>query len=262
MKTFKRTLSVLLVVCMLLSCIPAMSVAAVGTAGTTAIQDLEVDQRTTPMGIDNTTPEFRWEMTSDVRGQKQTAYQIVVKNGDTTVWDSGKVESDVSNAIPYAGTALESSTRYTWTVTVWDKDGKELDSQSSWFEMGLLNQAEDWAGASFIAPSSEGVVDPLATDQYTIDLDFVVVNDNMGFCFNMSDTSNFIMWQINTYDSTSGQVLLRPHFMSGGSWRGYPGQAGYNVKAVDITSAWWSAATRSRPTSALPAPPPQRLSAS
>ena len=240
MKTFKRALSVLLVVCMLLSCIPAMSVAAVGTAGTTAIQDLEVDQRTTPMGIDNTTPEFRWEMTSDVRGQKQTAYQIVVKNGDTTVWDSGKVESDVSNAIPYAGTALESSTRYTWTVTVWDKDGKELDSQSSWFEMGLLHQAEDWAGASFIAPNS-GKEDSASATQYVIDFDFVIDSDNQGFCFGMKDSGTFVMWQVSSFegpDTGMGDVvLLRPHFKSGGAWAGYPGMAGSTVKAVDITEA-------------------------
>ena len=235
MNTFKRTLSMLLIVAMLLSCLPA-AVFAAETAGETYIQDLEVDQRTNPLGIDNLTPEFRWEMVSDVRGQKQTAYQIVVKDGDTTVWDTGKVTSDVSNAIRYKGSALESATRYDWTVTVWDKDGNALESKSAWFEMGLLNKS-DWEGANFIAPSIEGVTDPMATDQYTIDFDFIVVEDNMGFCFNMSDTSNFIMWQINTIDG-NGAVLLRPHFMAGGSWKGYPGQGGYNVQAVDITSGF------------------------
>jgi len=121
MKTFKRALSMLLIVAMLLSCIPA---ALAAETGTTVIQDLEVEQRTNPLGIDNATPEFRWEMVSDVRGQKQTAYQIVVKNGETVVWDSGKVESDISNAIVYKGAALQSSTRYTWNVTVWTRTAR------------------------------------------------------------------------------------------------------------------------------------------
>ena len=199
MNTFKRTLSMLLIVAMLLSCLPA-AVFAAETAGETYIQDLEVDQRTTPLGIDNLVPEFRWEMVSDVRGQKQTAYQIVVKDGDTTVWDTGKVSSDVSNAIRYGGSALESRTRYNWTVTVWDKDGNALESKSSWFEMGLLNKS-DWAGANFIAPSIEGVNDPMATTNYTIDLDFVIDRHNQGFCFGMSDTANFVLYQINTSSS-------------------------------------------------------------
>jgi len=237
MNTFKRTLSMLLIVAMLLSCFPAAVFAA--EAGNTVIQDLEVDQRTNPMGIDNLVPEFRWEMVSDVRGQKQTAYRIVVKDGDTTVWDTGKVESDLSNAIRYGGSALESATRYDWTVTVWDKDGNALESKSAWFEMGLLNES-DWDGADFIAPTVEDMVDPMATDQYTIDFDFVINKDNQGFCFNMSDTSNFIMYQINTYDALhvnkiGDKVLLRPHFMAGGNWQGYPGLNG--VQAVDITEA-------------------------
>ncbi len=226
----------LLIVCMILSCIPAVTVAA---AGVTTIQDLEVDQRTNPMGIDNTTPEFRWEMVSDVQGQKQTAYQIVVKDGEETVWDSGKVESDISNGIAYEGSALESSTRYTWNVTVWDKDGKELtSSEQPWFEMGLLNQKEDWSGAHFIAPSDGSAEKNLKTTSYTIDFDFNIVQDNAGLAFGMKDSGTFIMWQVSSFEGKAdGQVLLRPHFKKNGFWVGYPGQAGYTVKAADITAA-------------------------
>jgi len=79
----------------------------------------------------------------------------------------------------------------------------------------------------------------LTTDQYTIDFDFNIVQDNQGLCFNMKDTGTFIMWQVSTYegaDSGAGDiVLLRPHFKSGGAWKGYPGQNGYNVEAVNLT---------------------------
>ncbi len=211
----KRLIAILLVLSMVFSMIPAVFAAS----GTTVIQDLEVDQRTNPMGIDNKTPEFRWEMVSDVYGQKQTAYQIVVKDGETVVWDTGKVESDVSNAIPYAGTALESGTRYTWDVTVWDKDGNTLTcDENPWFEMGLLNRS-DWNGAAFIAPST-GVADFVAPTNYSIEMELQVVKDGAGFAFGAKDGNNFLMWQINTWDyttnnpsygGTENKVYFRPH---------------------------------------------------
>ncbi len=235
----KRLFAILLVLSMILSMIPAVSAAA----GETVIQDLEVDQRTDPLGMDNTTPEFRWEMVSNIQGQKQTAYQIVVKNGETVVWDSGRVASDRSNAIPYGGeTALESAVRYTWNVTVWDKDGKALTSdEEPWFEMGLLNQAEDWAGASFIAAPAANEGANLQTTSYTIDFDFMINQDNAGFCFGMPDEKNFIMWQVSSFEGPANGkgdvVLLRPHFKKGGNWTGYPGHGTNNIPETNISAA-------------------------
>ena len=65
------------------------------------IYDLMTEDLVDPIGVDDPTPTFSWKMASKVIGQKQTAYQIMVKNDQETVWDSGKVDSDESVVIVY-----------------------------------------------------------------------------------------------------------------------------------------------------------------
>lgn len=81
--------------------------------------------------------------------------------------------------------------------------------------------------------------DPSTLTSYTIDFDFNIQQDNQGFCFGMTDSGTFVMWQVSTYESRSkggDQVLLRPHFKSNGNWTAYPDGPG-NVEATDISSA-------------------------
>ena len=92
-----------------------------------------------------------WTMESDVRGQKQTAYRLIVASsrdklnrniGD--LWDSGKVPSDQSIHVAYKGEALKSRVQCFWKVKVWDKDGNASAwSKSARWSMGLL-EPEDW----------------------------------------------------------------------------------------------------------------------
>nr|HPZ99997.1 family 78 glycoside hydrolase catalytic domain [Phycisphaerae bacterium] len=81
------------------------------------------------------------------RGAKQTAYEITVSTDETfatAVWATGKVESDQSTHVEYAGPALQSGRRYYWRVRTWDAQGKPSEwSKPAWFEMGLLSPA-DW----------------------------------------------------------------------------------------------------------------------
>lgn len=110
------------------------------------IYNLVIDNLKNPVGIDNKVPYFSWKMESSIIGEKQMAYQIIVKKLDNktkqavnTVWDTHKVVSDTSNYIPYKGKALESSTTYVWSVQAWDKDGVKVTSEEkAYFEMGLL----------------------------------------------------------------------------------------------------------------------------
>ena len=70
----------------------------------TALINLETEGKQAPIGIDTQNPVFSWQMISDVTGAAQKSYQIVVTKADgTQVWDSGKVESDVSLDIAYEG---------------------------------------------------------------------------------------------------------------------------------------------------------------
>lgn len=66
-----------------------------------------------------------------------------------SVWTSGKVASDESLHICYAGPALTPSTRYYWKVTVWNnKTGEETSTEKAFFETGLLS--DGWSGAQWI----------------------------------------------------------------------------------------------------------------
>lgn len=70
------------------------------------------------------------------------------------IWDSGKVYSDQSVFVAYQGEALQSRVRYFWRVKVWDERGAESEwSEISWWEMGLLHEA-DWC-AQWVEPPQE-----------------------------------------------------------------------------------------------------------
>jgi alpha-L-rhamnosidase len=131
---------------------------AFNAKGQTKIQGLLTESETMPLGIDRKKPHFTWQMVSDKSGVYQTAYRIEVKNPQNeTVWDSKKVSSGESLNIPYEGSELKPATRYEWTVTVWDQDGKQLAGSSS-FETGLMNPDPDlsaWNGAMWIGGSNE-----------------------------------------------------------------------------------------------------------
>ena len=191
---------------------------------------LRVDDMVDPVGIDNTIPNFSWKVNSDRLGWSQKSYRITVQTGDTTVWDSGKVDSGISFGIDYGGDALTSSTEYTWRVTVWDETGKEYTSHTATFETALLEK-DAFADTSYISYAGDSLYNGTV---YTIDFDFVINSGNQGFCFSMPNNGSFVCWQVNTLDSDT--VLLRPHFKANGSWTAYPGGPG-NVKAVDITDA-------------------------
>lgn len=122
------------------------------------LHQLTVEYTETPLGIDVSNPRFAWQMTAPAhsRGYHQTAYQIIVDDAEgSRVWDSGKVESGISVGILYEGEALQPTTRYMWTVTVWDQEGAAV-SASSWFETGLMDPSyQAWDGAVWIGGSDE-----------------------------------------------------------------------------------------------------------
>jgi len=124
----------------------AQQVAPVQVLGLSPL-DLHTEYRTNPLGIDTTAPRLSWILASSQRGQKQTAYQVLVSDegkDDGALWDTGKVASDDSTGVAYAGKPLESQGRYAWKVRVWDRDDKPSTwSAPAYWTLGLL-KPEDW----------------------------------------------------------------------------------------------------------------------
>jgi alpha-L-rhamnosidase len=118
---------------------------------------LRVDELAAPIGIDDPMPRLSWQMRDSRQGARQAAYRLLVASrpellvaGSPDIWDSGRVESSQSVAVPYGGPRLFPSTRYYWTVQVWDStDGSVSVSKASWWETGLMNE-NAWARAQWI----------------------------------------------------------------------------------------------------------------
>jgi alpha-L-rhamnosidase len=121
--------------------------------GETKVARLRCENRDDPVGMDAEKPRLSWWMTSDVRGQKQSAYRILVASSpemlasDTgDLWDSGRTPGDASVAVRYAGQPLASGRAHAWKVMLWDNDGRPTPwSEPATFVTGKL-RAEDWQG--------------------------------------------------------------------------------------------------------------------
>ncbi len=125
---------------------------------TLRVGNLRCEHLSSPLGIEARQPRLSWALESAVRGQRQSAYQVLVASspaqlaaGQADLWDSGKVESDQSTYVPYAGAELGAGQRCWWQVRAWDKHGQPSDysAPASW-ELGLLDRADwqaEWIGA-------------------------------------------------------------------------------------------------------------------
>lgn len=112
--------------------------------------DVTTEMRKNPEGIPDLKPRFSWKYTVDKQDVMQTAYQIQVattekelKSGSTLLWNSGRVESEQSLLVEYAGKSLESGKKYYWQVTVWTNTGDKATSDIQHWSMALLNNS-DW----------------------------------------------------------------------------------------------------------------------
>ncbi len=150
MSPFRVLLPTLLVlgVC---SCKMSTPEGTIMTSPAMTVTDLRCEYQPAPMGLDERAPRLAWKLQSDQRGQRQTAYRVLVSsrlenlasdNGD--LWDSGKIPSDLSTRVLYEGKPLQSRMDCFWKVRVWDKDGNLTGwSQPARWSMGLLDSS-DW----------------------------------------------------------------------------------------------------------------------
>jgi alpha-L-rhamnosidase len=195
-KVLKKILSITIIISMFFISIYNFDFTSKVAAAKESVKttNLEVESSTNPLGIDKPNPRFSWIMESDIRGQKQSAYQILVASDKNKLeksvgdfWDSGKIKSDKSNNINYEGKALKPTTRYYWTVKVWDKDGNlVVPSNESWFETGLMGTG--WDNAKWIgAPEYE--LDAKSKPVFNISYDIVIPEESSkgSFIFGAND---------------------------------------------------------------------------
>lgn len=121
-------------------------------------RQLTCEYRRNPLGVEAAAPRLSWQLVSDRRGVRQTAYQILVADRPETlnrnqgnVWDSGKRVGNQSIQVPYAGSTLLPAAVYYWKVRVWDEAGRVSDwSPVAHWQMGLLRPT-DWGTARWMA---------------------------------------------------------------------------------------------------------------
>lgn len=127
---------------------------------------LRAEYRVNPIGIDVDQPRFDWLLSSMTRGEKQTAYRVLVASseaglaaGTGDLWDTDRVDSAQSIQVVYQGEALKSRQRAWWKVRVWDKDGMPSAwSEPAFWERGLSSTdwKAAWLSASSDAPGLSG----------------------------------------------------------------------------------------------------------
>ncbi len=144
-------------------------VSLAGTAGLSSVpqaasaapERLRCEGLAIPLGIDRAQPRLSWMMPMGARGLAQTAYQVLISDSPESLaadrgalWDSGKVESDQSQWVPYGGKPLAKGSRCWWKVRVWDSAGAESPwSEPALFTVGPLSAAEwsgQWIGADWM----------------------------------------------------------------------------------------------------------------
>ncbi|MFT3935714.1 MAG: family 78 glycoside hydrolase catalytic domain [Chitinophagaceae bacterium] len=133
-----------------------------------SVAKLQCEWLGNPQGIDVAQPRLSWQLQSAERNCKQVAYQILVasspeqlqkENGD--VWNSGKVNSDQSILVTYAGKPLQSGRAYYWKIKSFTNKNESAWSEVASWSMGLLNKS-DWA-AKWIGYDKASAWDSITT---------------------------------------------------------------------------------------------------
>ena len=123
--------------------------------------NLKTEYKVNPI-IDEPLPRLSWELTSILRNQNQSAYQILVASklellevNKADIWNSNKIISSNTNQITYQGKSLLKGMVCYWKVRAWDKNGNvgQWSKIAKW-EMGLMgkqNFTAQWIGNDLTA---------------------------------------------------------------------------------------------------------------
>ncbi len=117
-----------------------------------SVYDLRCERLADPVGVDCQTPDLSWKLHAAERDVIQQSYRILaasraelLQSDEADLWDSGRVETDRSIGVVYAGKKLESRARCFWKVKVWSNKGESEWSDLHEWTTGLFYQNQ-WAG--------------------------------------------------------------------------------------------------------------------
>ncbi len=156
--------------------IPRPQVARAETA--LGVSHLRCEYQIDPVGIDVRKPRLSWELESSDKNVMQTSYELQTARSEEdlskgkTFWESGKVASDVSVGVEFAGPALVSGAIYYWRVRVADNHGHVSEwSKTAKWEMGLLDAADwnaKWITSGLIEDPTKSNPAPLLRKEFTL----------------------------------------------------------------------------------------------
>jgi alpha-L-rhamnosidase len=209
-----------------------------------------------PLAIDRDATRFTWMSADTTRGERQTAYEILVASnakgladGKADWWDSGKVDSDQSASVEYDGKSLPATTRFWWKVRTWDQTGKASDySAPNYFDTGL-NQ-DEWA-AKYVW---DGTVNSnnfayfrktfVVTNKPDLAKVYVTAhNDYLLYCNGQplgrgpARCDPYHYGQYNAYDVTKLLTTGTNVFAAMGHWRAYWNNAGVDAQPTFLLEA-------------------------
>ena len=169
--TSRRDLLRLLALGTPLATVPDQTSAAARTAGhcSVAAENLRIEWRDAPLGIDVPRPRFSWTLAPRETGRMlgQSGCQVIVAHsrrsiraGHGDVWDSGKRAGADPRIVPDRDLPFAAQSTYWWAVRVWDQCGRRGElSPPAPFATGILDAA-DWR-AQWISDGQDGPPSPL-----------------------------------------------------------------------------------------------------
>ncbi|MEX0775254.1 MAG: family 78 glycoside hydrolase catalytic domain [Phycisphaeraceae bacterium] len=127
-----------------------------------APSNLHCEYHPNPLGVEEKSPRLSWlfQDPGTLRGARQGAYQVLAASSreklaadEGDLWDSGKIASDQSTHVEYAGAPLKAQQRCWWKVRTWNgRDESSSWSAPAWWEMGLCSPRA-WKGAWIMGPA-------------------------------------------------------------------------------------------------------------
>ncbi|PAE17676.1 hypothetical protein CHH91_02605 [Virgibacillus sp. 7505] len=176
---------------LLISVTPANITSAKKIKKETEINNLKVNYQDNPIGVESDGIRFSWLLSSNVIGLNQKAYQITVKDEKgERVWDSGVVKDSKSVGISYNGRELDLESRYTWSVEVTLSNGKEVKSDSAYFETGT-----DFGNADWIYHKQEA--EDYFNENVGASLNATIEEGGFTLNWGMKNKTNGLVWSFN-----------------------------------------------------------------